>query len=86
MPVASQVGFVIGDHDYMKSARRDAEFTAGAEVFLDRCVGLDWRDRYPEKIAHKTRPIAEPIAATTITMSMADRSCSRKGLKPMWER
>lgn len=86
MPVTSEVGRIIGHDNHVIDPDRDVQLTAGAEIFLSRGVSLDRADSYPENIAHMTRAIADPMASTTITMSIGDRFCSRNGLKPMFER
>jgi hypothetical protein len=82
MPVTTQIGLVVGHYDHVISPRWDRVVASGADIFLGRRVGLDRGDRYPEKIAHATNPIAAPIARTTMMMSTIDVSCSRNGLKP----
>jgi len=81
--MASQVGRVIGHHNHVEGSLGYRLIAAGADVRLAGCVWLNRADRHPEKIAHSTSPIAEPIAAITRMMSTTDVSCSRNGLKPM---
>ena len=81
--MASQVGCVIGHHNYVKSSFGYRLIAAGANVRLAGCIRLNRADGHPEKIAHSTSAIADPIAAITMMMSTTDVSCSRNGLKPI---
>lgn len=83
MPMASQVWRVVGNHNHVESTFGYRLVAARADVRLEGGVWLNRADRHPEKIAHSTRAIAEPIAATTMMMSTTVRSCSRNGLKPI---
>lgn len=86
MPVPAQVGLVVGDHNEVKSARRDGLLTARAQVILAGRIGLDGSDRHPEKIAHATTATIAISAMTIAAISAALLFCSRNGLKPTLER
>ncbi|NQV07759.1 hypothetical protein HQ535_14555 [bacterium] len=69
--MTAQVGVVFGNHDEMANPRFDESLTAGADVALSGCVGLDQRDDFYARIAHSTNPRAMSSVATTIAMSTA---------------
>lgn len=48
MPVAPQVGSVVGHHDDVEGPRRDDRFASWAHVRLAGRIGLDGDDRYFE--------------------------------------
>ena len=83
VPVAPQVGGLVGYHHHVKDPCRDGQPAAGAEVFLDGRVGLYRADGYPEKIAHTSSATIARKPMLIITMSPGFLSLSLKGLKPM---
>ena len=86
MPVASQLGLQLGDHDQVAFADFDEAVTSGAQVLLAGSVGLDrGDDLYPERTAHSTSASATRIVPATMAMSTLVLRCWRKGLKPMAE-
>lgn len=74
VPVAPEVGRVIGDHDEMEHPHRNREIASRAEVLLGRLVRLDGADRYVEKMAHAMTAMVAASAITTIAISAADFS------------
>lgn len=86
MPVATHVGRLVRNDHQMERARRDRQLAPRAEVLLLGLVGLDRIDGYVEKMAHAMTAKVESTAITTMTMSRADFSCSRKGLNPTSKR
>lgn len=89
MPMAAQIGMVLGHHHDMTVAYLHESVAAGAEVPLAGCVGLHGDDDFvveraqPEKAAHTTRAAATVKVTTTSTMSAVERRRTRNGLKPM---
>ena len=84
MPVATQIGGMLGNDHQVADARLDPRFAARAQVPLAGGIGLnDGDDLYPERAAHATSPTTTSTVITTIKMSAVLRSCSRNGLKPM---
>jgi hypothetical protein len=69
VPVASQVRFVVGDHDQMKDAGEDAQATTGADVLLASRIRLYRGDCHPEKIAHATTTTIATRATTIAAIS-----------------
>jgi len=86
MPMASEIWFMIRHDDHVKGAWWDGVVASRAEVLLDRGVGLDRGDGYPEKIAHAMTASVATIAMTNAAISTALFSLSRNGLKPTLER
>lgn len=86
MPVAAQVGLVVGHNDDMKGPWWNGVLTARTEVVLAGGVGLNRGDRHPEKIAHATTETIAISAITMAAMSAALLFCSRNGLNPTLER
>lgn len=86
MPVASQIGLLVGHHHEVKRPRRDTQVTSGTQVLLGGRIRLDRGDRHTEKIAHASKPIATIKPTTIRTISRTSWSESRNGLKPMVER
>jgi hypothetical protein len=84
--MAAQVDGVVGNHDQVECPRRYREITPGAQVLLEGLVGLNRADGYVEKRAHAITASVAASAMTTITMSNADFSFSRNGLKPTLKR
>lgn len=82
MPVATQIGLVVGNHDEVERSRWDRQIAPGADVVLHRLIGLDGTDRYVEKSAHAITAMMATTVRTIITMSTTDLSCSRNGLNP----
>lgn len=83
MPVATELGGILGHHDEVSFPGLDAAVTSRALVTLASRVGLYERNYlYPESAAHATRASVMPIVTTTRTMSITLRSCCLKGLKP----
>lgn len=84
MPVAAQVGGMLGHHDQVALPGVDHPFAARAQVALAGCVGLDQRDDlYPDSAAHITRATVTAMVAATMTISTTSFRWGRKGLKPM---
>lgn len=89
MPVAPQIGMMLGHHDDVSVAHLDEAVAPGAQIALARRVRLDGDDdlvveaAQPEKAAHTTRAAATARVTTTSTMSAAERRRTRNGLKPM---
>ncbi len=86
MPVTTQVGCLVRDHNEMERARRDSHFASRAEVLFLCLVGLDRIDGYVEKIAHAMTANVASTAMTTTAMSRTDFSWARKGLNPTSKR
>lgn len=82
MPVPAQVGGLVRHDDHVEGSGGDGQLASRAQVLLAGLVGLDGGDGHPEKIAHPITSKVAATASTTITMSAALRSCSRKGLNP----
>lgn len=85
MPVATQVGFVLGHHHDVKQAWRDRLLTTRTGVCLLGVIGLDGMDR---DVGHPRNPQATRAAVirtkrTTRNTSIAVFFCSRNGLNPM---
>lgn len=89
MPVAPQIGMVLGHHHDMAVAHLDESVASGAEVTLAGGVRLHREDDFvvegaqPAKAAHTTRAAATVKVTTTSTMSAVERRRTRNGLKPM---
>ncbi len=86
MPVTTHVGGPVRNDHEMERPRWDRQLAPRAEVFLLGLVGLDRVDGYVEKMAHAMTANVDSTAITTMTMSRADFSCSRKGLNPTSKR
>ena len=69
MPVTSQVGLFVGDHDQVERAGGDLVLTPGTEILLGGRIGLDRCDGHPEKIAHAMTAKVARMATTTMRMS-----------------
>lgn len=87
MPVPTEVrGKVRHDHD-MSDTGFDPRLASRADVRLARPVRLNRVDGYlvegHPKNPHATTASVTTMNTTTSTMSVADRFCSRNGLKPM---
>ena len=82
MPVAAEVGGVVGHHDQVESPRRNCGVAAGAYVTLAGGVRLYRRDRYP-RIAHASKTRTITIVPTTRATSSGDLRAGRKGLNPI---
>jgi hypothetical protein len=83
VPVAPQIGGVLGYDDVVAGPRFDEALAAGADVALPGGVGLNETDDvYPERAAHATKPAITIRVPTTRMMSTAVLRCSRKGFKP----
>lgn len=81
--MSAEIDVMVGHHDDMKGARWDCEVTPGAQVLLGGRIGLNRSNRHPEKIAHAITARVATMPMTSIAMSAALLSESRKGLKPM---
>ena len=82
VPVAAEVGRLVGHHDEVERPRRNGGVAAGAYVVLTGGVRLYRRDRYP-RIAHASRITTTTIVPTTRAMSSGDLCAGRKGLNPI---
>lgn len=82
VPVAAEVGRVVGHHDEMESPWRNGGVAAGAYVVLAGGVRLYRRDRYP-RIAHTSKITMTTNVPTTRAMSSGDLWAGRKGLNPI---
>ena len=87
MPVAAEIGGLLGDDDEVTGARFDLLFTTGAQVGLTRLVRLHrfnelGTERHPKK-AHPTTTAVMMTNSTTTTTSNVVRSWSRNGLSPI---
>jgi len=86
MPVTTEIGSILRDHDQMEGARRDGVVTSGADVLLACLVGLDRGDGYLGKTAHTMTAMVARMPRTTRTTSSAVFSWLRKGLNPTTRR
>ena len=82
VPMASEIGSIIGNYDQVEGALWNASVTAGTDVRLRRLIGLYRSDGYGEKTAHAINATITASATTTKTTSSVVFLCSRKGLKP----
>ena len=82
VPVAAEVGRVVGHHDEMKGPGGNRGMAAGAYVGLTGGVRLYRRDRYP-RIAHASKITMTTNVPTTRAMSSGDLCAGRKGLNPI---
>lgn len=82
MPVAAQIGGVVGDDHQVAEPRFDEALAAGAGIPLGGGVRLHQRDGLYPQIAHSTSTTAARIVPATIATSTAFLSRVRKGLKP----
>lgn len=79
MPMAPEIGVMVGDHHEMERARGDGVVTARTDVGLPGGMRLDGSDGdgvvgpHPAKIAQATTANVSAIAPTTIAMSTAVR-------------
>jgi len=82
VPVAAEVGRVVGHHGEMKRPRGNGGVAAGAYVILTGSVRLNRCDSYP-RIAHASKTTTTTIVPTTRAMSSGDLCTGRKGLNPI---
>lgn len=82
VPVAAEVGRLVGHHDEVERPRRNGGVAAGAYVVLTGGVRLYRRDRYP-RIAHASKITMTTIVPATRAMSSGDLWAGRKGLNPI---
>jgi hypothetical protein len=71
MPVAAEIGSVIGDDHEMERSGRNHGVATGAGVVLAGGVGLNRRDCYP-RIAHASKTTTITTVPMTRAMSSGD--------------
>ena len=82
MPMAAEIGSIVGHHHQVERSWRNHGVAAGAGVALAGGVGLNRRDRYP-RIAHASKTTTITTVPMTRAMSSGDLRAGRKGLNPI---
>lgn len=87
MPVPTEVRGKVRHDDYMSDTGFDPRLASRADIGLARPVRLNRVDGHlvegHPKNPHATTASVATTNTTTSRMSVADRFCSRNGLKPM---